>query len=216
LHHEGKHKSIARFYPEGTIISGGISKWCGAGGWRLGTFTFPSSLKWLLDAMAVVASETFTSTSAPIQYASVRAFRIDDKMNDYLRKTRSILKALGGMISCTLNNNGIFTFEPEGGFYLFPDFFAHREKLLSRGIISSNKLCERILEETGVAMLPGSVFGRPESELTARIAYVNFNGENALKAADGLKDNEPVSNEFIKEFCSDTIEAIDKISDWVS
>ncbi|MDO9190944.1 MAG: aminotransferase class I/II-fold pyridoxal phosphate-dependent enzyme, partial [Sulfurimicrobium sp.] len=52
LHHRGQHVSIARFYPEGTIISGGLSKWCGAGGWRLGTFVFPHSLRWLLDAMA--------------------------------------------------------------------------------------------------------------------------------------------------------------------
>jgi aspartate aminotransferase len=62
---DGKHLSIAKFYPEGTIISSGLSKWCGAGGWRLGTFTFPSSLSWLLEAMASMASETFTSTSAP-------------------------------------------------------------------------------------------------------------------------------------------------------
>ena len=42
LHHKGQHVSIARFYPEGTIISSGLSKWCGAGGWRLGTFVFPA------------------------------------------------------------------------------------------------------------------------------------------------------------------------------
>src|SRR5690606_7376175 len=72
LHHEGAHVSIARYYPKGTIISAGLSKWCGAGGWRLGTFTFPRELRWLLDAMASVASETYTSTSAPIQYAAVR------------------------------------------------------------------------------------------------------------------------------------------------
>ena len=41
LHHEGNHVSIAKYYPEGTIISSGLSKWCGAGGWRLGTFSFP-------------------------------------------------------------------------------------------------------------------------------------------------------------------------------
>ena len=55
LHFKGQHVSIARFYPEGTIISSGLSKWCGAGGWRLGAFCFPQSLRWLLDAMAVVA-----------------------------------------------------------------------------------------------------------------------------------------------------------------
>ena len=33
-----KYLSISNFYPEGTIISSGLSKWCGAGGWRLGFF----------------------------------------------------------------------------------------------------------------------------------------------------------------------------------
>ena len=74
IHHQGEHVSIARYYPEGTIISTGLSKWCGAGGWRLGAFTYPHHLGWLLDAMAVVASETYTSTSAPIQFAAVTAF----------------------------------------------------------------------------------------------------------------------------------------------
>ena len=49
LHHRGEHVSIARFYPEGTIVSSGLSKWCGAGGWRLGYFVFPDSLSSLAD-----------------------------------------------------------------------------------------------------------------------------------------------------------------------
>lgn len=47
LHHQDRHISVARFYPEGTIISNGLSKWRGAGGWRLGMFTFPKELHWL-------------------------------------------------------------------------------------------------------------------------------------------------------------------------
>ncbi|MGB0723745.1 MAG: pyridoxal phosphate-dependent aminotransferase, partial [Gammaproteobacteria bacterium] len=47
LHFDGGHQSIARWYPEGTIISNGLSKWAGAGGWRLGAFAFPESLAWL-------------------------------------------------------------------------------------------------------------------------------------------------------------------------
>ena len=30
-----KYQSISNYYPEGTIVSSGLSKWCGAGGWRL-------------------------------------------------------------------------------------------------------------------------------------------------------------------------------------
>jgi aspartate/methionine/tyrosine aminotransferase len=37
-------KSISSFCPEKTIISTGLSKWCGAGGWRLGYFIVPDSL----------------------------------------------------------------------------------------------------------------------------------------------------------------------------
>lgn len=42
-HFEGAHHSIAQFYSEDTIISTGLSKWCGAGGWRLGTFAIPKN-----------------------------------------------------------------------------------------------------------------------------------------------------------------------------
>ena len=40
-----KYKSISNFYPEGTIVSTGLSEWCGAGGWRLGFFAIPNQLK---------------------------------------------------------------------------------------------------------------------------------------------------------------------------
>jgi aspartate aminotransferase len=216
LHHEGGHKSISRFYPGGTIISGGLSKWCGAGGWRLGTFTFPSSLKWLLDAMAVVASETFTATSAPIQYAAVKAFLGGPDMEDYLWKARAILKYLGNLIYCNLIGAGVYCLPPEGGFYVFPDFSPFREKLFNRGIISSLSLCDKILQDTGVAMLPGSSFGRPSSELTARIAYVDFNGEEAMKAVEGTRENNNIDDNFVKNHCSNTIQAIDKICEWIA
>jgi aspartate/methionine/tyrosine aminotransferase len=74
LHHKGLHTSIARYHPEGTILSTGLSKWVGAGGWRLGCLVFPDSLHPLLDAVATVAAETFSSTSMPIQKAAVVAF----------------------------------------------------------------------------------------------------------------------------------------------
>ena len=40
LNHNNQHESIASFYPEGTFITTGLSKWCGAGGWRFGTGIF--------------------------------------------------------------------------------------------------------------------------------------------------------------------------------
>lgn len=215
LHFEGKHVSIARFYPEGTIISSGLSKWCGAGGWRLGTFTFPPSLSWLLEAMASMASETFTSTSAPIQHAAVTAFRGSISIERYLWNSRKILKSLGLNIHSKLRKAGISALRPEGGFYLFCNFGKYSAKLKKRGITSSDELCQSLIEDIGVALLPGSVFGRPKEELTTRLAYVDFEGSKALAACETLPPYKAPSEEFLNSYCSNIIEAVDLICKWV-
>lgn len=215
LHHTGQHVSIARFYPEGTIISGGLSKWCGAGGWRLGTFTFPKSLHWLLDALAVVASETYTATSAPIQFAAVRAFQGGEEIDRYLFHSRRVLRALGKYIAQKLLEAGALLQEPKGAFYLFPDFSPFKENLNARGIITCEDFCHRLLQETGVAILPGSTFGRPSSELTARLAYVDFDGAKALEAAMKLPAGKVREIDFLKTHCTGMLEAIDRLCDWL-
>jgi len=214
LNFKGTHCSIARFYPEGTIISSGISKWCGAGGWRLGTFAFPESLSGLLSGMAAVASETFTSTSAPIQYAAIKAFKGGIEIERYLWNARKILKSLGLEIYKILNDGGIETPEPEGGFYLFLSFKKHSEKLKAKNINTSVDLTTRLLENTGVALLPGSVFGRPEDEFTARLSYVDFDGTRALAAAETTRPEDPLPNEFMNTYCSHMLEGIRTIVDW--
>jgi aspartate aminotransferase len=215
LNFKGSHVSIARFYPNRTIISSGLSKWCGAGGWRLGTFTFPSDLRWLMDAMASVASETYTSVSAPIQFAAVRAFRGGLTIERYLWHARRILSTLGGWCHEQLAKAGIAVHAPEGGFYLFIDFSPFAKSLAARGIRDGGALCERLLADTGVAILPGSAFERPFEDLTARIAYVNFDGAKALSASETIPIDQPLSEEFIKTFCPGTISATEKIVEWV-
>ena len=180
-HHQGQHESMAKFYPEGTVISSGLSKWCGAGGWRLGTFVFPPSLSALLDQMAVVASETFTSTSAPIQYAAVKAFQGGAEIEEYLEHSRKVLGKVGRAVQQLLNGKAMSCPEPIGGFYLMPDFGSYRTQLSQRGIDTSAALCTALLEEAGVALLPLSDFGMPDDFLGARLSYVDFDGELALQ-----------------------------------
>ena len=215
IDHRGEHVSIARFYPEGTIISGGLSKWCGAGGWRLGTFTFPSSLRWLLDSMAAVCSESFTATSAPIQYAAVRAFQGGIDLEKYLFHSRRILRALGGAVATRLREAGIFVPMPEGGFYVFPDFGSRAGILGDRGITTSADLCERALEDTGVASLPGEAFGREPQELTARIAYVDFDGARALVASRAVPDDQELDDVFLRRYCEPVLEGMDRLCEWL-
>lgn len=215
LHHEGKHVSVARFYPEGTIISSGLSKWCGAGGWRLGTFTFPKELDWLMESMASVASETYTSVSAPIQYAAVKAFRGGISIERYLAHTRRILAALGQRCHRRLASLGIRVHPPEGAFYLFLDFSPLEKQLADRGIHDGPTLCRRLLEETGVAILPGEVFERPRNELTARLAYVDFDGVKALAMSESIPLHQPLDESFLDAWCGPTVEGIETLAAWV-
>jgi aspartate aminotransferase len=216
IHHDGKHVSIARYYPNGTIISSGLSKWCGAGGWRLGTFAFPTDLRWLMNSMASVASETYTSVCAPIQFAAVRAFRSNGDIERYLFHIRRILKALGMYCYEAMTMAGVRVHPPEGAFYLFLDFTPFANNLKKKYIETSGTLTARLLEETGVAMLPGEAFGRPAEELTARMAYVNFDGSSALAASEAIPMDEPLPDEFIHSWCNDTVQAMQKINEWLS
>jgi aspartate aminotransferase len=215
IHHKGKHISIARFYPEGTIISSGLSKWCGAGGWRLGTFIFPPSLRWLLNSIAVMASETFTSTSAPIQFAAIRAFERGNEIETYLWRTRWILSKIGNLISRQLNAAYIFNPKPTGAFYLMLDFELYRDKLLKKGIKTSTDLCSKLLEEASVAILPGKDFGMNPFDLTARLAYVDFDGNKAISAAMNFNRQDEIDNDFLELYCGNVLKAVSLIVDWI-
>jgi aspartate aminotransferase len=216
LHHRGEHLSIAELYPEGTIVSSGLSKWCGAGGWRLGTFLFPDSLGWLLDAMSVAASETYSSASAPIQYAAVRAYALGPEIEEYILHCRRILGTLGPTFASKLRDAGLHVVNPVGAFYVFPDFAAFREELRARGIETGSALNERLLKEAGVASLSGAACEQPESELTLRLAYVDFDGQRVLDASRSLGLDHEIGESFLESNCGHVLEAATRIGEWLA
>jgi aspartate aminotransferase len=216
LHHTGRHVSIARFCPERTIISSGLSKWCGAGGWRLGTFSFPPDLGWLRSAMAAVASETYTTVSAPIQHAAVQAFRGGVEIERYLWHARRILAELASRSVSLLRQAGIRVHMPLGAFYLFLDFTPLADRLRARGIDGGRELCDRLLEETGVAILPGVAFARSRSELTARLSYVDFDGDRALAASEKVPLDQELPGEVVEHCCERVLEGVRRISEWAT
>lgn len=216
LHHQGQHVSIARFYPEGTIVSSGLSKWCGAGGWRLGTFCFPPALSWLADSMAAVASETYTSVSAPIQYAAVHAFRGGVDIERYLWHTRRILADLGRRCTETLRAAGLRVHEPLGAFYLFVDFSPVREKLAKHGIVQGMDLTRHLLDDVGVACLPGVSFAQSRSELSARLALVDFDGARVLAASENYPLHEDLPEGFTRQWCEAVLNGVDRIANWIA
>ena len=195
-------KSISNFCPEKTIISTGLSKWCGAGGWRLGYFIIPENLKIIKDTLNVLASETFSAVSAPIQYAAIQAYEKDH--SNYIKSSREILKAVGNYVYSNLNSNNVLINKPQGGFYLMPEFIKAKFK-------SSSDMCRNILETTGVALLPGSDFGFDEKKMLARLSFTDFDGKNFM---NNYKKDSLINNESIKNLAPKVVEGVEKLKKW--
>lgn len=175
LSFDGQYRSIATYYPEGTVITTGLSKWAGAGGWRLGAMLIPEELKPLYQTIQSLASETFSAVSAPIQYAAVTAYEDTASLEEYRLACRTILNKIGSYCSAKLLEGGVEVLPADGGFYLFPNF-SNVVKMTD-----TVQFCQQVLQDTGVALLPGTSFGRPSNELTTRLCFVDFDGEAALE-----------------------------------
>jgi len=199
---DNQYKSISNFYPEGTIVSTGLSKWCGAGGWRLGFFAIPDQLKVLKNSLKILSSESFTSVSAPIQYAAIEAYKGDHSA--YLNTVRKILSFAGNYVYENLKSNVINVTKPEGGFYLFPEF-------TNAKFSTSSEMCNDILNKTGVALLPGSDFGLDSNKMIARLSYTDFDGSNFLKNTSGSKNLDKAD---LEKYAPNIVEGVIKLKKW--
>ena len=202
LSFEKNYKSISNYYPEKTIVSTGLSKWCGAGGWRLGYFIVPNSLSKIKDMINVLASETFSAVSAPIQFAAIKAYENDH--SDYINKSRNILKAVGNYVYENLKSNKVLINKPQGGFYLMPEF-------LNKKFNSSAEMCDDILNKTGVALLPGSDFGFDQTRMLARLSFTDFDGK---KFMEEIKNDTKIDDTKINELAPKIVEGVDKLKKW--
>ena len=202
LSFKDNYQSISNFYPEKTIISNGLSKWCGAGGWRLGYFLIPDSLIEIKNMINVLASETFSAVSAPIQYAAIKAYENDH--SNYINKSKNILYAVGNYVYENLKSNKILINKPQGGFYLMPEF-------LNKKFNSSSEMCDNILNNTGVALLPGSDFGFDQTKMLARLSFTDFDGQEFMNKIEG---NQKINKDHIANFAPKIIEGVDKLKKW--
>ena len=197
-----KYDSISKFYPEGTFISGGLSKWCGAGGWRVGFFAVPKKLSNFLKVIVTLASESYSTVNTPSQYAAVQAYEGD--FSEYKKKTLNILRSVGNYVYSNLKSNKVLINQPQGAFYLMPEFKNKKFK-------TSSKLCEVILNETGVAMLPGSDFGFKPDKMLTRLSYTDFDGTQFF---ENVKDYKTISDEMVRKYAPNVVEGTTKLSNW--
>ena len=134
--------------------------------------------------------------------SAVEAYEGD--YEDYKLKTTNILRSVGNYVYNNLKSNKVLINPPQGAFYLMPEFPNNKYK-------TSTELCETILNETGVAMLPASDFGFSPKKMLTRLCYIDFNGDEFLKAPVNGK---MLDDKIIEKYAPNVVEGIKKLSNW--
>jgi aspartate aminotransferase len=166
-------KSIASLpgMAERTIIADGFSKTYAMTGWRLGYGLMPQSLAEKMDLLlthSVGCTATFT------QFAGLEAVQ---GPQDQVDAVVALFRQRRDLIVDGLNAiPGVRCPVPQGAFYVFPNVEAFGR--------SSGELADYLLEEAGVAVLPGTAFGR-NGEGYLRLSYANSR-ENISKALEEM------------------------------
>ena len=174
----------------------------GQGGWRLGFLAVPNGSKQFINSLKSLASESYSTVNTPTQFAAVEAYEGD--YEQYKLKVRSILNSVGNYVYNNLKSNKVLINPPQGAFYLMPEFKNKKFK-------TSSKLCEVILNETGVAMLPGSDFGFKPDKMLTRLSYTDFDGTQFF---ENVKDYKTISDEMVRKYAPNVVEGTTKLSNW--
>ncbi|RLC51861.1 MAG: aspartate aminotransferase [Candidatus Cloacimonadota bacterium] len=170
--------SISKEIREQTILINGVSKAYAMTGWRLGYAAGPTEI---IKRAARIQSHTTSCVNSITQKAAIVALNKCDgsvaEMRDEFQKRRDFL--VGELnkipnVKCRM---------PRGAFYAMPSiaYYLHNNRL---GIKNSTQLCEYILNEYKVAIVPGRAFG---ADKFVRFSYAT-NMENIKEGVIRFKN----------------------------
>jgi aspartate aminotransferase len=221
--------SFGQILPERTIVLGGISKWAASGGWRLGYAALPPlCLPWMTTINSVI-SETISCVAAPIQFASVAAFEDSQEMKDFLLISNKVLEFVGNYSAQRFRDMGANVIDPQGAFYIFPDF----SQVLTKEIREKHKIStsedfqNELFDKVGFSVLPGLDFERNGGEMTLRVSFIDFEGDKIMnllmgKITELKSESDKVSaiqsvldQDFMKTYGPNIVEGLDKFDEYI-
>ena len=157
---------------ERTIICDGFSKTYAMSGWRLGYGIMPRALA---ERVELLLTHSVGCTASFTQIAGLEAVRgpqeqAEAVVKEYKSRRDALVRGLNEI-------PGVRCRTPQGAFYTFPNvtYFGR----------SAAWLAEYLLEEAGVALLPGTSFGK-YGEGYLRLCFAN-SLENILRALEQIK-----------------------------
>ena len=140
-------------YPQ-TVVLNGVSKAYAMTGWRIGYAAGPAKL---IGAMKKIQSQSTSNPAAPSQAAAVAALNGDQScitpmLVAFKNRHDYVLERLNKI-------DGVECLPSDGTFYAFPRIQGIIDKL--DGIETDVDFADYLLEEVGLALVPGSAFGAP-------------------------------------------------------
>jgi aspartate aminotransferase len=173
--YEGEHVSILQVdgMAERTIVLDGLSKTYAMTGWRLGWGILPAPLVRVFERLMI---NTVSCTATYAQYAGVEALtgpqdEVDSMVREFRERRELIVDGLNALpgVSCPM---------PAGAFYAFPD--------VSGTGMDGRVFADRLLNEVGVSVLPGTAFGQ-QATGSVRVSYANSQ-QNLQRALARMAD----------------------------
>jgi aspartate aminotransferase len=162
------YTSIVRVAPEVApyaVLVDGLSKTYAMTGWRIGFCAGPPAL---IEAMSVIQGQSTTNPTHIAQVAALAALGgpqecVAEMRAAFDERRREMVRRLRAIPDVTLA-------EPLGAFYCFPDLSAYLGRRRPDGtpIADDAALCNYLVEQGRVAIVPGSGFGAPGF---ARLSY---------------------------------------------
>ena len=139
---------------ENVVVVDGASKAFAMTGWRLG---FSYTTKALADKLSALQSQITSGAAAASQYAGVAAFGDVDQANQAIRAMSTVFKMRRDKVVSMFKQHApdAYCFPPEGAFYAFVQV----DRFYNDAMPDSSTFCRWLLEQTDVALVPGSAFG---------------------------------------------------------
>ena len=169
LLYEGTHQSILSLpgMQERTILIEGHSKTYAMTGWRLGYGVAPRPIA---DKITQLTINSNSCTATFTQIAGIEALTgpqtfVTQMVTEFRKRRDAIVEGLNAI-------DGISCIKPLGSFYVFPN--------VTKLPLSCETLADYLMDEAGVALLPGTAFGK-YGDGYLRLSYAN-SLENIEKA----------------------------------
>jgi len=162
---------------ERTIVLNGVSKAYSMTGWRIGYAAGPTKL---IQAMTTIQSQSTSNPASISQAAAVAAISGDQT---FIKKMVKVFKERHDYLVTNLNSIDTLKCLPsDGTFYAFPSFQGLIDQI--NNVNDDVELAELLLNEAGVALVPGSAFGAPGH---MRLSYAT-SMPNLHKAIERIAD----------------------------